>query len=293
MFIIVLLVRLFSPPDRETFFNPFVSFTNNRLNRLVEFLKPALALPEKATLVIILIFIFLFKSLLLSKMKLSLSVNFGEVFRVIPPADMAENISILLFSLLNTISFIFKFWSFYLIVSFIGTAGKITRASQALQFYAKPFSNSPFRIQLVVLVICHIALAFITLQLGTLEAIPITGKTATPMAAPIASSPLLIGVIKTAWIGLLSIFEGVSIMISVLFAFIIGSLVTALMQKPGLAMLCREGIDMTLGRFSRGRPTQAGLDFTPLIFFFVASISYNIVNNVIYTLVNSDFKLPF
>ena len=113
------------------------------------------------------------------------------------------------------------------------------------------------------------------------------------MVAPMISSPLLIGVIKTAWIGMLSILEGINIMISVLFAFIIGSLVTALMQKPSLAMLCREGIDMTLGRFSRGRPTQAGLDFTPLIFFFVASITYNIANNVIYTLVNSEFTLPF
>ena len=293
MFIIVLLVRLISAPDKETFFNPFVSFTNSRLNRLIEFLKPALALPEKATLGIILIFVFFFKTLLLSKLKFAISVDFGEVFRVLPPEQMPENVALLLFSLLNTISFIFKFWSFYLIISFIGATGKVTRASQALQFYAKPFSNSPLRIQLIVLVICHIALAFISLQIGRLVAVPIAGNSTQPMANPIATSPLIIGLIKTTWIGMLSIFEGISIMISVLFAFIIGSLITALMQKPNIAMLCREGIDLTLGRFSRGRPTKAGLDFTPLIFFFVASISYNIVNNIIYTLVNSEIPLPF
>ncbi len=293
MFIIVLLVRLISAPDRETFFNPFVSFTNSRLNRLIEFLKPALALPEKATLGIILIFVFFFKTLLLSKLKFAVSVDFGEVFRVLPPEQMPENVALLLFSLLNTISFIFKFWSFYLIISFIGATGKVTRASQALQFYAKPFSKSPLRIQLIVLVICHIALAFIALQIGTLVAVPIAGSSTQPMANPIATSPLIIGLIKTTWIGMLSIFEGISIIISVLFAFIIGSLITALMHKPNIAMLCREGIDLTLGRFSQGRPTKAGLDFTPLIFFFVASISYNILNSVIYTLVNSEIPLPF
>jgi hypothetical protein len=99
--------------------------------------------------------------------------------------------------------------------------------------------------------------------------------------------------IKTVWLGLLAFCEGLSAMISVLFTFIIGSLIATLMQKPNIAMLCREGMDLVLGRFSRGRTPQTGLDFTPLIFFFVVSISYNTVNYAILSLVNTQFQLPF
>lgn len=293
MFMVILLVRICSAPDQETFFNPFVSFTNSRLNKLIEFLKPALALPEKATLAIILIFLFFFKSLLISRLKLETGISFGEVFRVLPPEGMPEHISLLLFSLLGTISFILKFWSFYFLISLIGTTGKNSRASQAVRFYAKPFSVLPFHFQPFILLGAHVILAFIAVNTGNLISTPIGGKGIETATNPIAAAPLIIGMIKTVWVGLLAFCEGLSAMISVLFTFIIGSLVATLMQKPNIAMLCREGMDLVLGRFSRGRTPQAGLDFTPLIFFFVVSISYNTVNYVILSLVNTQFQLPF
>ncbi|MFO7937436.1 MAG: hypothetical protein R6V06_07510 [Kiritimatiellia bacterium] len=293
IFIAILLVRLFSKPDRETFFNPFVSFTNSRVTRLVDFLKPALALPEKTTMGIILLFVFLFKTLLLSKMAHTVSINFGEVFRVVPPDSMSEHISLLYFSFLETISFMLKFWSFYFLTILVKSPGKSTRALQALGYYAKPFSLPPLRFQILLLVVSHIALAFLAIQSGELVSISVSTGSVQTISDPVTGSPMIIGFIKTAWIGLLSVCEGISVMISVLFTFIIGSLITTLMRRMDFALLCREGMDMVLGRFSRSQTPQAGLDFTPLIFFFVASISYNTVNFAIFSLVNTDLTLPF
>jgi hypothetical protein len=293
MAIILLFVRLCAPPDRETFFNPFVVFTTSRIDRATALLKPMLALPEKAVLVLLLIFVFLFKSLLISRIGLQPGVDFGEAFRCLPPAaGMRQHAPLLFFSLLETVSFTLKFWCFHFFAGLIAAPSGFTRASQALNYYARPFSAMPLLFRPFFLIGCHMVLAFIAVNAGVLATNALQPGAAFTDTAAIAASPFPVSVIKTASLGALAFFEGISVMISALFAFIIGSLLAALLQKPGMMTLCREGSDLVLGRFSRGRATQAGLDFTPLIFFIVANLAYNAINVVIFTFVNLQIAVP-
>ncbi len=293
MAIILLFVRLYAQPDRESFFNPFVTFTTSRTDRLIARLSPLLALPEKAVLVLLLLFVFLFKSMLISRIGQLPGVDFGEAFRCLPPAaGLRQHAPLLFFNLLETLSFTLKFWCFHFFTTLIASPTGFTRASQALNYYARPFSEMPLLFRPFFLIGCHMVLAFIAVNTGVLTTNSLQPGGAFTATAAIVSSPFPVSMIKTASLGTLAFFEGISVMISALFAFIIGSLLAALLQKPGIMTVCREGTDLVLGRFARGRAVQTGLDFTPLIFFVVANLAYNAINVVIFTFVNLQITIP-
>ncbi len=289
--IVILLLRLFAKTDRESFFNPYVAFVGSRLNRLGDLLRPFLALPESAVFALLTLLVFLFKSAVTVRLSLQPAVAFGETFRCVPSTPTQLNL--LIFNLLETLSFILKFWGFHFLVSLIARPGGTTRMEQALEHFARPFSKVPYVFRPILLTGLHVILAFTALNLGSLTSNSLQPGSSFTATDVISSAALPVAMIKTAALGVLAFCESLSVMISALFAFIIGSLIATFMRKPEVMMFCREGSDLILGRFSRGGTMQAGLDFTPLIFFIVANLMYNTANVVIFTFINQPFNLPY
>lgn len=289
--LVFLFVRLCTKTESDFFFNPFVGYVAGRLNKLLAFLKPVLALPEQMAILIIIIFLFFFKTLLFSRLGPAIYITFGELLKCNPSEAMPEQISLLLFSLLNTISFLFKFWSFYFLASLITAPNRKTRAMEALQYYARPFSYIPFLYQPFVLLALHAALAHIAYSFGTLAYLPL-GSDA-PIVITLSASPFIIRMVKTLWLGLLSFSDAIMAMIQVLFIGIIGSMIATVMRRKDMMTLCNEASGLVLGRFARSASSRAGMDFTPIIFFFAAHYGYMIISSFVTNLINTPIQLPF
>lgn len=289
--LVFLFVKLYSKNESEFFFNPFVGFVTTRINKLLDFLKPVLAMPEQMAILVIATFLFLFKTLLFSRLSPVISISFGELITCTPMVELPARASLLVFSLLNTITFVFRFWSFYFLTLLIAAPLRKTRASEALSYYAMPFSLLPLLFQPFVLLLLHTALAYICTSVGTLTYLQL-GRDA-PGVIVLTTTPFAIRAVKTIWLGMLSFSDAIMIMIQLLFISIIGSMIATAMRKKELLTLCSESTELILGRFSRNGAGRSGLDFTPIIFFFVAHYGYMIICTFVTNLINTPIQMPF
>ncbi|MFA7171870.1 MAG: hypothetical protein WC340_00405 [Kiritimatiellia bacterium] len=289
--LVFLFVKLCSKNEAEFFFNPFVGFVTTRINKLLEFLKPVLVMPEQMAVLVIATFLFLFKTLLFSRLSTVISISFGEWITCTPMTEIPARAALLIFSLLNTITFVFKFWSFYFLTSLIAAPLRKTRASEAFSYYAMPFSLLPLLFQPFVLLLLHTALAYICTSVGTLTFLQ-PGADA-PGVIELTTAPFAIRMVKTIWLGMLSFSDTIITMVHVLFIGIIGSLVATALRKKEMMTLCNETTELILGRFSRSSAARGGLDFTPIIFFFVAQYGYTIICTFVTNLINTPIQLPF
>jgi len=289
--LVFLFVRLCSKAESDFFFNPFVAFIGSRINKLLDFLKPVLALPEQMALFVIMISIFLFKTLLITRLNPTISITFGQLITCTPTTELPAQVSLLIFSLLSSIAFLFKFWTFYFVTSLIAAPHRKNRASDAFTYYARPFSSIPFLYQPFVLLGLHAVLAAVVTAIGSLTYLPL--GTDVPLEITLSSSPFIIRIVKTVWLGVLSFSDAIMVMIQVLFVGIIGSIIATVMRKGDLMTICNEASDMVLGRFSRRASSGAGMDFTPIIFFFAAHYGYSFLSTFLTSLISTPVQLPF
>ncbi len=289
--LVFLFVRLCSKDESEFFFNPFVGFVTTRITKLLDFLKPVLAMPEQMAVLVIATFLFLFKTLLFSRLSPEITIQFGQLITCSAAAEMPARISLLIFSLLNTITFVLKFWSFYFLAALMAAPLRKTRASEAFKYYARPFSSIPFLYQPFVLLALHTALAYTCSALGTLSYLQ-PGSDTPPVIA-LTAAPVVVRMMKTVWLGMLSFSDAIMIMIQVLFISIIGSMIATAMRKGELMTLCNETTEIVLGRFRRSASPRTGIDFTPIIFFFAAHYGYMLICAFVTNLINTPIQLPY
>ena len=269
-------IRLWAAPDKEFYFNPFLSGTVRLTDSVLAFLRPVLNFPEQVAAVLIILFTVAFKTLLMARLNVVWALTFGTDFRYTPSVTGNPWAPLLLFSAFHFAAFLLKFWSVYLLVKLITPAQRVNRATEALDFFARPFSRLPFYAQPVVLVALHVALAFAVSRTGVLSTVnPLTQETKTIAASPFLSGNLFAQLLKTGWLAALSMADGLALQIRALFVLIIGNLGASVFQAQGPLILCSEGVELLMGRFARSRAaTQVGIDFTPLVFFFVVDMLY-------------------
>ena len=88
------------------------------------------------------------------------------------------------------------------------------------------------------------------------------------------------------WLAVLSFSDGLMFLTRGLFVLIITSFGAALLQARGAVIICSEGVELLLGRFARRGGAGMGLDFTPLIFFFVVDLLYSSIGRVLIQLMH-------
>ena len=269
-------IRLWAAPDKEFYFNPFLSGTVRLTDSVLAFLRPVLNFPEQGAALLLILFTVAFKTLLMARLNVVWALTFGTDFRFTPSAAENQWGPLLLFSVLHFASFLFKFWSVYLLVKLITPPQRVNRATEALDFFARPFSRLPFLAQPVALIALHMALALAVSRTGQLSTVnPLSQETKIIADSPFLSGPILFQLLKTGWLAALSMADGLALLIRALFVLIIGNLGAAVFQAQGPLIICNEGVELLLGRFACNRTAaSAGIDFTPLIFFFVVDMIY-------------------
>ena len=280
-------IRLWSAPEKEFYFNPFLSGTIKFTDSVLAFLRPVLFLPEQAAAAVLLLFVVLFKTLLFLRLQVTWTIKLGTFFHFSPMAGGDQISPLLLFSLLHFAAFLLKLWTVYLLVRLITPPFHTTRATEAFDFFARPFSRLPLLAQPVVLFALHAALAFTVSRTGILSTMGQITESAKPVAvSPFLTGPLFAQALKTGWLAALSFSDGLSMLTRTLFILILGNLAAAVLQARGALIICSEGVELLLGRFARNRVSGMGFDFTPLIFFFVVDMMYNSICLGLYNLIH-------
>ena len=297
--ILVFWIRLWSASPNEFHFNPFLSGTVRATDAVLAFLRPVLFLPEQTAALTVLLFTLLFKTMLFWKVfggfgggwVLSIGLlSENRLFAFAPRAADGQFAPLLLFSALQAAAFIIRLWTVYLLVRLITPASRVTRATDALAYFSRPFSRLPFFTQPFLLLGLHAALALILTRTCALDiARPIQEAAGHPAtaASPFLAGPFYAQVIKTGWLAAISFADGLKIMMNALLIMILCNIAAMLLQLRGTSIISSEGIELMLGRFARRNPSSMGIDFTPLIFIFVVNIAYGSVCQVLYSLITS------
>lgn len=281
-------VRLWSAPAREFYFNPFLSGTVKLVDSVLAFLRPVLYMPAQAASFCIMLFIMIFKTVALYRLNGGWDITIGTYFNFSPPAAANPAVAITLFSFMQTALFLIRLWTVYLLVRLITPAFRTSRALEALAFFCRPFSWTPFILQPLVLLALHGATALILVRTGVLGIPPHPlAEPRAVTASPFLQGPFALQLLKTAWLAMLSFSDGLMLLTRCLFALIIGNLLAAVMRAPGLLLICNEGVEMLLGRFARRGAAGMGFDFTPLIFFFVIDLLYNGICQALFRLIHA------
>lgn len=288
--VLLFWIRLWSAPDREFYFNPFLSGTVKFTDSVLAFLRPVLFMPEQAAAFVVILFTLLFKTVLFSRLNVALAIPIGSYFQFSPPACGERIAPLLLFNVLHIAVFLLRLWTAYLLVRLITPPFRTTRATEALAFFSRPLSKLPFLAQPIVLVGLHIAIAFILSRTGTLAVLGQPAETAKALtASPFLEGPLYAQLLKTGWLAALSFADGLMFLTRTLFVLILTNLGAAVFQARGLLLICNEGIELLLGRFAQRGMGGMGFDFTPLIFFFVVDLMYSSICRVLLELIQSSY----
>ncbi len=292
-FTVVLLlfwVRLWSAPANEFYFNPFLSGTVRLTDVVFAYLRPVLNLPERGACLILLFAVFTFKTLLAGRFGFTWTFTIGSTYIFTSPSVAGVWKPHFLFSALHAVLFLVRLWSVYFIVRLISDRGRNTRATEAFAYFARPFSRLPLLAQPVMLLAINVALAFLLARHASLGTASLTGRTAVAVSdSPFVTGPLIVQTLKTAWLAALSCADGLALLTRALLFAIIGNFGAAILQAHGAALICHEAVELLLGRFARNRAAAAGLDFTPLLFFFVVNVLYSGLCSRLAAMIESSF----
>ena len=290
LLLLVFWIRLWSAPEKEFYFNPFLSGTVKLTDSVLAFLRPVLFLPEQAAALVVLLFITLFKTLLFYRLNVTWIIRIGTYFQFAPDVAGERIVPLLLFSVLHVAVFLVRLWTVYLLVGLITPPFRTTRATEALAFFARPFSRLPPLAQPFVLIALHAALVFALSRTGTFSVFGQTPEASRPLlSSPFLEGPLYAQLLKTGWLAALSFADGLMLLTRGLFVLILANLGASILQARGAALICSEGAELLLGRFARHGVGGMGFDFTPLIFFFVVDLMYNGICRILYELIRSPF----
>ena len=276
LLVLLFWVRFWAASEQEFYFNPFLSAPARLTDRVVDFLRPVLPLPGRLTALLLVAFVLAFRAVALQHFfaeNWPWTVTIGPFFAFTPRQPGVHGA--LLFSLLDFLFFIARFWGLYLFVQALTPVMRRDRGSEAFHVAAMPLSAQRWWLQLLLLVATHAVLVYELTRVGvaTLHAAEGMPHSTAPMLPDVSTADHLL---HLGWLTALSLADALQAGKACMLAFIIGSFVSLLLQNAALNAVCNEGVSVLLGRFARRIPVGM-LDFTPILYFFGVNILYVLI----------------
>jgi hypothetical protein len=277
LFLLLFWVRLWSRPEQELYFNPFLSAPTRLTDWILSFLRPVLPFPGRLVSLIILTFFLLFRGVVLRHFatEAPISIAVGLVFQFVPRVEGLHGA--LIFSALHFFLFVAHFWGLYLCIQILTPVLRRDRASEAFHFAALPLSALRWWLQVLLLLVMNGFLIHELLTTGTLTVQTPAGM-ATPPPPPAAGDPVK-QILYHGWLTALSVADSLLLAKNAMIVFILGGLAAMLSQNPLLNAISNEGVNVLLGRFAR-RVCIGLFDLTPILYFFAMDIAYALVCNI-------------
>jgi len=289
LLLVLLWLRIWVKPANEFYFNPFLSGTTRLVDSVLNFMRPVLMLPDQAAAFVLLAFFCVFKTLFFLRFGNGVFLTFGTIFAFEPAPDKDAFSLQILYGTLQFGFFLVRLWTLALLVRLIAPPKRLTRAREAFTFFTRPFSSFPFILQPFLLLGLHFCLTITMLNLGF---IPNTLPVLIQHPLGNASDFFLTGqslnlLLKTGLLSLMSFGDGLMWLNNALVLCLAGSFLSMIFGWKTIALISSEGIEVFLGRFTRRQTATSGIDFTPIIFYFIVYILYSTVQIGLYKLIAS------
>jgi len=286
LFLLLLWTRLWVKPEREFYFNPFLSGATRLMDSVVGFLRPALMLPDRLTALVLLLLFWVFQTIFFAQFGGTWNLSLGLIHFTPPSESLAWGMQFA-YSGLHSAHVLLQMWTLYFFVRLITPPNRTTRAQEAFTFFMNPFSRLPLLAQPVVLLALHFALLVVVIRIG---AIPfavedIVRKEAKAIPELFTGGHILVQVLKTGWLTMLSFTNGLQTLIWTLIFFLLGGMAMMLFGANLPTIICRESVDVLLGRFARNPTSVGGFDFTPMFFVIVVSLLSGQLQATLYSLI--------
>jgi hypothetical protein len=274
LFLLLFWVRLWSEPDKELYFNPFLSAPTRFTDRVLGFLRPAIPLPGRLLALLLIVFFLTFRAVLANNFmpEEPWTITIGTFFRYAPRTP--DVYGVILFSVLDFLFFIARFWGVYVLVQLLTPIPRRDRAAQTFFYAALPISMFRRWSQLVLLLAVHAVLAYEISQAGTPLTAPVAAAVAHP-ALPLATAATF-NLIQLGRLALFSVADSLLMAWQLMFALLVTSFAALMLQNPLLTAVSTEGVNTLLGG-TRKRLLIGFLDLTPLLYMGSVYLLYNMV----------------
>jgi hypothetical protein len=286
LFLLLFWVRFWVRPINEFYFNPFLSGTTRLVDRILKFLYPVLRLPEQGAALLLLTFFAVFKTLFFLRFGGGVTLSFGTLFSFTPNPEQTSFGFLVLYGALQFGFFLVRLWTLYFLISLLAKPTRLTRAAEAFAFFSRPFSLLPLVLQPFILLLLHFCLTSVTISLGFIPSVLATLMPNAPTPAPdlfLSGHPL------AGWLSLMSFADGLMWMNNALLLSIVGNFLSMIFGFKTVLLISMESMEVLLGRFSRRQTLTSGIDFTPMIFFFVVNFIYGLIQAGLYQMVTSPY----
>lgn len=273
LLLLMFWVRLWSQPDKDLYFNPFLSAPTRLTDRVLDFLRPALPIPGRLTALLLLAFFLVFRAVTLQHFLVDEPwvLTLGTHVHFLPREPGASGA--MTFSVLHFLFFVARYWGVYLLIQFLTPIPRRDRSSQAFAFAALPLPLLRRWMQLLLLLAVH---GLLVLELSRVGFIPPTAPDAPPHAieaAVLPSGPVSLR--NLVCLCLLSVADALTMAWQLMFALLVSSFVAAMLQNAALLAISNEGVSTMLGG-GRRRLIVGFLDLTPLLYMASIYLLYNI-----------------
>ena len=268
LLLLLFWMPVWAPPERQLFFNPFLSAPTRLSNRVLDFLHHALPLPDRALALLVLAFFLAFRAVAVRFFtpQSEWLVTIGGCLIYKPQAAGLHGA--LLFSLLDFLFFVARFWALYIFIQLLTPVARHDRGSQMFRVAARPLSAMPWWTQGLAVIAMHAVLLHALQGVADVTAAPkMPESLAHPAGAPV------IQVVWLVWLTALSLADTLQIAAMVMVSLLLGGLASMILQNPTGLTISNECVAVLLGRFAHRLPFGM-FDFTPLVYWFIVSVCY-------------------
>ena len=267
-------VRLWSRPDRELYFNPFLSAPTRLTDRSIDFLRPALPLPDGLLALLLLLFLLAFRAavLIAAHAELPWQITLGTVFLFVPRTPDVN--SGMIFSLLHFLFFIVRYWGVYVLIQCLTPVRRRDRTSEAFRFAARPLSMLRTWAQILLLLATNGVLVAALTYFGAPYSHPLIAGTEHLVVPALPATDIHLP--ELALLTLCSIADLLVTAWQLMFSLLIGAFAAAMLQNALLGTVCNEAVATMIGS-TRKRLIVGIIDFTPLLYMLSAHLLYTAV----------------
>lgn len=289
LFMLVFWMRVWVNPAQSFTFNPFLAGVARFGDRVVAFLYPALRLSGRPAAVALLVFFWVFQAMFFVRFGKAWQMTFGLFQFSLPGETLAWGMTFA-HSGLYSAQFLIQAWTLYFFTRLIASPNSPGRAQEVFTFFMAPFSRLPLLLQLFVLVALHAALVVAVIHAGALPSVLDLARTGDkPVITGMFSGGAFWVYVKIGSLAMMSFVSGLQTLMYTLIFFLFGGLAAVLFGMRLPSLICRESVDVLLGRFSRSPAAAGGLDFTPVFFIIVVSLITSYFQSSLFQLI---MKLP-
>ncbi|MBL7077351.1 MAG: YggT family protein [Kiritimatiellae bacterium] len=259
--------------DRNVHFNPYLAPIARLSRTVLRFVEPVfLGLRPRVVAVIAIGLIITFRALVAPRQAvwmLTLGLDRQPLDGALP--------HVIAFSALSFGCFLFRLWGISLLFTWVGAHRSQEHPVSMLHYLARPFSDVRIDLRPLFLLLYGAALIILLDRFGApvRMGFGLPGTLVWSGAEAVPSFLKLVVLAIAAWVQLLPLLQSLMLML------IIGSWISMFTHSQGLALLCRDWINLLLGPLRR-YPIRVGMfDLSPIVFFFVIGLAHALFMSII------------